>query len=117
MALGSANTSAQSRSKNKPVKLKRYKEVKLAKGYTKMSASPAQVIAACGYSLPLKQTLYHNGSSANPVIGDIVYSRQRANSKYGLKNGYYKVQPVGGLRTYSIQITGNDGIVAAVTAC
>ena len=117
MALGNANSSAQSRGKNKPVIVKRRKEVVLAKGYSKMSASPVQAKAACVYSLPLKQTLYHNGSSANPVVGDIVYSRQRANSKYGLKNGYYKVQPVGGLRTYSIQITGNDGIVAAVTTC
>ncbi len=117
MALGNSNTTAQARGKNKAVKVKRRKEVVLAKGYTEMAASPAQAKAACGYSRPLAETLYHNGSSANPQVGDIVYSRQRANSKYGLKNGYYKVQPAGSLRTYSIQITGNDGIVAAVTAC
>jgi len=117
MALGNANSSAQSRGKNKPILVKRRKEVVMAKGYTEMAASPAQAKAACGYSRPLAETLYHNGSSANPQVGDIVYSRRRANSEYGLKNGYYKVQPAGSLRTYSIQITGNDGIVAAVTAC
>ncbi len=117
MALGNANTTAQARGKNKSVIVKRRKEVIIAKGYTEMSASPVQARAACGYGRSLTETLYHNGSSANPQVGDIVYSRRRANSKYGLKNGYYKVQPAGSLRTYSIQITGNDGIVAAVTAC
>ena len=117
MALGNANSSAQSRGKNKPVIVKRRKEVVLAKGYTKMSASPVQAKAACGYGRPLTETLYHNGILASPRVGDIVYSRQRANSKYGLKNGHYKVKPVGSLRTYSIQVTGNDGIVAAVTTC
>ena len=115
MALGNSNSSSQSRGKNKPVIVKRRKEVVLAKGYTEMAASPVQSRAACGYRGTLSEALYHNGSSAVPTTGDTVYSRRRVNSEYGLKNGYYKVQISS--RTYSIQITSNDGVIAAVTAC
>ena len=115
MALGNANTSAQARGKAKPVIVKRRKEVVLAKNYTEMAASTVQSRAACGFTGTLSETLYHNGSSSVPTTGDTVYSRRRVNSKYGLKTGHYKVQISS--RTYNIQITSDDGVIAAVTTC
>ena len=95
MALGSANTSAQARGKNKPIKVKRSKEVKLAKSYNSFQVSSALtgVINAqgiCSSSASINNTVYHSGSSAAPVANDLVYSRARASEKYLLEDGYYK---------------------------
>ena len=89
MALGNANASAQSRGKNKPVIVKRRKEVVVAKGYTEILGTAVNGTSACALSLGSNK-YYHDGSGTFPATNDKVYSRQRANSKYGLKNGYYK---------------------------
>mgnify|MGYP004453427869 FL=1 len=110
MSLGSANTSAQARGKNKPVKVKRSKEVKLAKGYNSFQVSSAltgvsNAQGTCSSSASINNTVYHNGSSAAPVANDLVYSRARASEKYLLEDGYYKAS-VSGANQYLIIASG-----------
>jgi len=117
MALGNANTSAQSRGKNKPVAVKRRKEVVAAKSYNTMNGSPRQKLAACGVNSfsGLTQRYTHNGSAAAPDVGDKVYSRARASDKFVLESGHYKVGPFG-KSFYSIEIN-TSGVVASRTTC
>ena len=95
MALGNANTSAQSRGKNKPVIVKRRKEVVLAKSYNSFQISEALTGVSnqgeiCASSASVNTTVYHNGSSATPGKNDLIYTRARKNDKYLLEDGYYR---------------------------
>jgi len=116
MALGNANTSAQSRGKNKPILVKRRKEVVIAKGYTQISASPKQSSNACSIntSSGLTETYYHSGRAALPARFDQVYSKRRANERYYLEPGHYKTSD--GTLHQSFEI-GRRGSVMAVSAC
>jgi len=115
MALGNANTSAQARGKNKPVIVKRRKEVVLAQTYGSISGTGVQAIAACGTRDPLSETYYHDGSGSTPVVNDRVYISRRADNERGLlQDGYYKV--TADFRTFgSIRII--SGVVTAVENC
>jgi hypothetical protein len=115
MALGNANTSAQARGKNKPVIVKRRKEVVLARTYGSISGTTVQARAACDTRDSLSETYYHNGSRSTPVVNDRVYVSRRADNERGvLQDGFYKV--TADSRTFvSIQIT--SGVVAAVENC
>ena len=84
MALGNANTSAQARGKNKPVIVKRRKEVVLAKTYNSVSGTIKEVAAACGTRNPLNETYYHNGGRSTPSVNDIVYVSRRADNERGV---------------------------------
>ena len=95
MSLGSANTSAQARGKNKPVKVKRSKEVRLAKGYrsfqiSSVLAGVTNAAGTCSSSASINKTVYHDGSRAAPVANDLVYIRARASEKYLLEDGCYR---------------------------
>ena len=114
MALGSANTSAQARGKNKPVKIKRSKEVVMAKDYNSFSSSTVQASNACRFSGSLGETFYHNGSRTLPAANDVVYSTRRANPRGVLEAGHYKIV-IGG-RNYNMQV-GSSGVVSAVGGC
>ncbi len=114
MALGNANTSAQSRGKNKPVIVKRRKEVVLAKGYNSFASSTVQASNACRFGGSLSETFYHNGSRTLPSANDTVYSTRRANPRGVLEAGHYKIV-IGG-RNYNMQV-GSSGAVSAVTGC
>lgn len=115
MALGNANNSAQSRGKNRPVIVRRRKEVIIAKGYNSISGTTVQERAACDTRDSLNMTYYHNGTGATPSVGDKVYKSRRADDRRGLlQNGYYKIT-VDGRSFISIQIT--NGVVAAVENC
>lgn len=114
MALGNANSSAQTRGKNKPILVKRRKEVVQAKGYSSFTGSTVQARSACTYRGSIDQTYYHDGTSTLPVVGDKVYIRARANSRYFLEDGHYKISDNrGGFR--SIPVT--SGVVGSVTNC
>jgi len=115
MALGNANTSAQARGKNKPVIVRRRKEVVLAKTYGSISGTTVQARAACDTRDSLGETYYHNGSGSTPRVNDRVYVSRRADDRRGvLQDGFYKVTADN--RTFvSIQIT--SGVVAAVENC
>ena len=114
MALGNANTSAQSRGKNKPVIVKRRKEVVIAKGYNSFASSTVQTRNACGLEGSLSKTFYHNGARALPAANDTVYSTRRANPRGVVEAGHYKIV-IGG-RNYNMQV-GSSGVVSAVDGC
>ena len=117
MALGNSNTNAQARGKNKPVAVKRRKEVVAAKSYNTMNGSKKQTRSACGVNSVsgLTQKYTHNGRAAAPDVGDKVYSRARADDKFVLESGHYKVGPFG-KSFYSIEIN-SSGVVASRTTC
>jgi DhnA family fructose-bisphosphate aldolase class Ia len=92
MALGNANTSAQSRGKNKPVIVKRRKEVVTAKDYNSFNCGTVQAnkTNACAVG-SLTNTFYHNGAQAQPAVSDIVYSSKRARVPNKMTAGYYQI--------------------------
>jgi len=114
MALGNANSSAQARGKNKPILVKRRKEVIIAKDYNSFSSSPMQASNACRFEGSLGETFYHNGSRTSPAANDVVYSTRRANPRGVLEAGHYKIV-IGG-RNYNMQV-GSSGVVSAVDGC
>ena len=114
MALGNANTSAQSRGKNKPILVKRRKEVVIAKDYNSFSSSPMQASNACRFGGSLGETFYHNGSRTLPAANDVVYLTRRANPRGVLEAGHYKIV-IGG-RNYNMEV-GSSGVVSAVNGC
>jgi hypothetical protein len=114
MALGNANTSAQARGKNKPVIVKRRKEVVMAKGYNSFASSTVQASNACRSGGSLSETFYHNGNRLLPATNDVVYSTRRANPRGVLEAGHYKI--LIGSRNYNMQV-GSSGVVSAVNAC
>jgi len=110
MALGNANTSAQARGKNKPVVVKRRKEVVMAKNYNSFQIHEsdfAGVRYACEAAVSCNMTVYHNGNDAVPRTSDSIYTRPRANEKYLLKDGYYKAS-IGGANNY-LSVVGGVG--------
>ena len=115
MALGNANTSAQARGKNKPVIVKRRKEIVLAKTYGSISGTTVQARAACDTRDSLSETYYHNGGKLTPGVNDRVYISRRADNERGvLQDGFYKVT-ANNRDFFSIQII--NGVVAAVENC
>jgi hypothetical protein len=115
MALGNANNSAQSRGKNKPVIVKRRKEVVAAKGYNSITGSTRQSRSACSYRGSVDQTYYHNGRMQYPRIGDKIYFTRRAGSKFALEAGHYKID-MGRGAFVSISIN-SSGEVDGITSC
>ena len=100
MALGNSNSSSQSRGKNKPVIVKRRKEIVLAKssisfvGTLNLGTAKSLATTACSVdNSSVNVNYFHDGSFAVPVNGDKVYSRPRYNDKFLLKTGFYKVRP------------------------
>jgi|TARA_R100000084_G_scaffold61845_1_gene26464 hypothetical protein len=116
MALGNANSSAQSRGKNKAVVVKRRKEVVAAKNYNTVSLSPvgANAPAVCSYSGSEFTTYYHNGSNANPAVNDIVYSSRRAKNPNVFTAGFYRMDL--GKSNIALHID-NKGVVIAGAPC
>tara|TARA_R100000544_G_C2208421_1_gene50584 strand:- start:38 stop:385 length:348 start_codon:yes stop_codon:yes gene_type:complete len=114
MSLGNSNSSSQSRGKNKPVIVKRRKEVVIARDYNSFTSSPTQASNACRFGESLSETFYHNGAAALPASDDVVYLTRRADPRGIVEAGHYKIL-VGG-RNYNMQI-GESGVVSAVTAC
>ena len=115
MALGNANSSAQSRGKNRAVVVKRRKEVVVAKGYTEILGTAVNGTSACALSLGSNE-YYHDGSGTFPATNDKVYSRQRAGTAYLLEDGHYKMHNASDTRTTkNIEMSGGE--VSRVTAC
>ena len=115
MALGNANTSAQSRGKNKPVIVKRRKEVVIAKNYNSISGSTVQASNTCPATLVVNKTYYHNGSSSVPAVGDIVYSSKRARVPNVFTAGHYKMSADGS--SFGNVEIDRSGVVVRSTAC
>ena len=119
MALGNANSSAQARGKNKPVVVKRRKEVVAGKSFHAITGSAetgeTTLQNTCGTSQSLNRTYYHNaGSASGYTRGTTFYIRARDNKRYALANGYYKVTHDGSTFK-SIEIVG--GRVSSIATC
>ena len=119
MALGNANTSAQTRGKNKPILVQRRKEVVAAKDFHAITGSAETGETThnntCGTSEAVNQTYYHNaGSASGYTSGTTFYTRARENDRYKLANGYYKVTHDSSTFK-SIQIV--NGRVSSINTC
>ena len=115
MALGNANTTAQARGKNKPVIVKRRKEVVLAKDYASIVAtgltgeSTANGACALAGSLAFNKEYYvDNITNGIPDIGAKVYTRPRINDTYLLEEGIYLFQTGG--KNYTLQINSSQTV-------
>ena len=118
MALGTSNTSAQARGKNKATKIKKRKEIDAAASYTEIQGSAVQGSNACSQST-LNVTYFHDGSHGSGLpltAGDKVYTRKRASSTYYAANGHIKVGPDRG-RYYNIEITSGEVKAPGAIAC
>ena len=119
MALGNANSSAQSRGKNKPVIVKRRKEVVTAKNYYSISSSiklEVDFLSVCGVSPLVNQTYYYNGSSGtSPVVGDIIYKNKRALNPNVFAAGNYKMTR-NGTNFFSLTVS-SSGVVTHRRSC
>ena len=117
MALGNANSSAQSRGKNKPVMVKRTKELFLAKDYHPLSGS---LLVPSGPPCNLHpglvtQAYYHSaGSAGGYTTGTHVFTQKRAHTDFYLPDGNYKVTHDGS--AYK-GITIANGRIAIIENC
>ena len=116
MALGNANSFAQSRGKNKPVIVKRRKEVVAAKNYYSINSSTVQSSSTCAASLSMTESYYYNGSnSLFPVVDDIIYTSKRALNPNTFTAGHYKMTRNG---TQFVSLEVNDaGVVISRANC
>ena len=97
MALGNANSQAQSRGKNKPVIVKRRKEVVAGKALftgsiLNLPGDPGKPLAVCGLGTP-DPIVFHDGGGDNfggVSPGTKVYTRRRVNDRFALADGAYK---------------------------
>ena len=120
MALGNSNSSSKSRGKNKPVIVKRRKEVVMAKNFHALTSSGSFGSGnACKYSGSLAKTFYHNGSDPLPGKNDVVYSTKRANPKSVLEAGNYKISvALAGKKPFvGVMNINAIGVVASVERC
>ncbi len=117
MALGTSNTSAQARGKNKATKIKKRKEIEAASDYTAFQGSAVQGSQACGVSNGnVNITYYHDGLDPIPLAAGVkVYTRQRVNPKYYAENGHMKIGPDRG--RYSNKEILNGETRATATPC
>ena len=113
MVLGNANSSAQSRGKNKPVIVKRRKEVVDAKDYNSVLGSAVQGSDACREVPSI--TYWHNGSSAVPAVNDIMYTSKRASNPNVFTAGNIKVTD-GLAANFNIQVD-SAGVVTRRDLC
>ena len=120
MALGNANTAAQARGKNNATKIRTRKDKDTAASYTAFSTTVVETSVANSCSISTSNMniqCFHDGSHASNLpyeVGDKVYTIKRANPRFYLPDGFYKIGPDRG-RYFSIQVT--NGAVAARTTC
>ena len=115
MALGNANSSAQSRGKNKPVIVKRRKEVVTAKDYRSIAGSIQAASDTCRSAPATNITYYYNGGASVPAVSDIMYKSKRARNPNTFTAGHYRI--FDGVATYfNIQVN-SAGVITARTLC
>jgi len=123
MALGNANSSAQSRGKNKAVVVKRRKEVVAAKNAVSIIATAltgeSTGAGACGSGFAFNKEYftinYSGGVGAYlPDVGSKVYTRQRISDRFALTEGLYLFKV--NTDNYLLNI-GSDSTVADRTVC
>ena len=115
MSLGNSMSMGQARGKAKATMVKRYREINTAKGYTAILSTAMQGTNACALSIGSNE-YYHDGSGTFPAVSDKVYARKRANTKYYLADGHYKMHNASDTRTTK-NVEIRSGAVTRVTAC
>ena len=122
MALGNSNAQAQSRGKNKPVIVKRRKEVVAGKALftgtiLNMPVDVNKPLNACALGTP-DTTVFHDGGGdnfANLQVGTKVYTRRRVNDDFTLStDGAYKAIND---RGDNVSITIVNGAITAMNRC
>ena len=122
MALGNANSQAQSRGKNKPVIVKRRKEVVAGKALFTGTVNiiPTDVnkpLNACVLPGTPDTIVFHDGGGddfGGIVIGTKVYSRRRVNDRFALADGAYKALDD---RGSNVSITVVNGAITNLIRC
>lgn len=124
MALGNSNSSAQSRGKNKPVIVKRTKEIFLAKDFHAISGS--LIVPSgnpCGLHNGLVTQTYHHsatnaaiGASGGCQVGTFIFTRKRAHEDFHLPDGNYKVTQ-NGSNYFAISIQDGQIKSGGLEAC
>tara|TARA_R100001082_G_scaffold95425_1_gene62606 strand:+ start:446 stop:796 length:351 start_codon:yes stop_codon:yes gene_type:complete len=116
MALGNNMSMGQARGKAKPVMVRRIKEIKTAENYRTLlcGRSAANHPASCS-GTAVGEVFYHNGSSAQPAVNDIVYTSKRARNPNRFEAGFYKFDGGGG-RFKTLEIN-SAGVVVARQNC
>ena len=121
MALGNSNSKAQSRGKNKPVVVKRRKEVVAGKALFTgtIVSSPVDVnkpLNACILGTP-DTIVFHDGGGNNfagVTTGTKVYTRRRVNGRFALADGAYKALND---RGDNVSISIVNGAMTALNRC
>ena len=116
MALGNSNSSSKSRGKNKPVAVRRIKEVRNAAGFTEFTCGPvaANSTNSCGGG-NTGNTFYHDGIGTIPVLQDKIYKQRRARNPNTFTAGFYKVA-ASGKGSVTLQIN-SSGVCIGRTTC
>ena len=96
MALGNSNAQAQSRGKNKPVIVKRRKEVVAGKSLFTGTISPisetGHLKACTNPALTPSLHIFHDGAGPDRYLpGTKIYTRRRVNDAFTLADGFYAV--------------------------
>ena len=115
MALGTSNTSAQARGKNKATKIKKRKEIEAASGFVQFSHGARQPSGsdACSVSSMDEKGWTDQTTQGFPIVaGDYFYTEQRASSKFYAAPGFYKVGPNTKGNFYHIEV-GQGGQVTS----
>ena len=116
MALGNNCSMGQARGKNKPVVVKRHKEITNARGFVAFQGSALQSSAACPlHNSNVNITYYHNGSSGLPGVGEKIYTKQRESDRFILTQANEHIKAVDRGRYYNIEYKA--GVVGRVTLC
>ena len=115
MALGINMSMGQARGKNKPVVVKRHKEIVTARNYYSIAGSAQAASDTCRSAPPVSVTYYHNGSSSVPAVNDIMYKSKRAYSPNKFTAGHYRI--FDGVATYfNIQVS-SAGVITSRDLC
>tara|TARA_Y100001973_G_C5032234_1_gene248646 strand:- start:270 stop:605 length:336 start_codon:yes stop_codon:yes gene_type:complete len=111
MGLGNNTSIGQIRGKNKPVVIKRIKEVVRAKDFNSISGSPVQGSSACSYSGALNVTYY---TSSTVRVNGVLYTSKRARKPNKFTAGHIKYFD----GRSNANITVNElGVITALTRC
>jgi hypothetical protein len=115
MALGTSNTSAQARGKNKATKIRKRKEIKAADRYLSFTGSQLDAVQRNACRLSVGTTYHYNGAGPIPRNGDIIYREKRARSDNRFGPGYIQFQDRG--RGFTIEINQAGVVVGTILPC
>jgi len=113
MSLGNNIGMAQTKGKNKPIVIKRAKEIHLAKDFHAISGSLVTGGAPCALNNGVvTQSYFHSaGSASGYTLGTFFFTQKRAHENYYLPDGNYKVTHNGTLYRGIAIVNGRIGTI------